>query len=189
MSEWVSKLARGLCLLSFLVGVVFTADAQSGAEPVVVLDDRWNVDYAKDSCDSAIRWNKENSALVAQIGCDSVTSCPEMTPVVDACRFDPVGNLNNFETELVTQFATNAHCKGIQIATYKGPKEPNPPGDTAMRGPHWSLSLDYIPGARKQAWAMDNSQNLGITKGEGEPKEIAEAVCSIVTQSGAKILN
>jgi hypothetical protein len=183
-------MARGLCLLLFVVGVVFTADAQSGAEPVVVIDDWWNVDYAKNSCVSAMQWDKENSTLVAQVGCDSVTSCPEMTPVVDACRFDPVGNLNNFETELLAQFASNAHCREVQIATYKGPKEPNPSVDTAMRGPHWFLSFNYIPGARKQSWTMNQSEHLtAITSGEGEPKEVAEMVCSIVTQSGAKILN
>jgi hypothetical protein len=184
-------MAWGLRLSLFLVAVISTANAQSGAEPVVVLDDWWNVGYAKNSCVSAIQWQKENSALVAQFGCDAVTSCPEMTPVAEACGADPVGNLYNFDDELVTQFAANSHCNGVQLVKFAGPdiNGKNPPGANAILDQHWSLSLDYQPGARRQSWEMSESKTFGVNRGEGEPKEIAETVCSIVTQRGAKLLN
>jgi len=184
-----SRTRGGFLLLAALSSLILTGCDEPMSDPVVVLDDWWNVVYARNACASASAWQKENASLVAQVGCESVNSCPEMTPRVDACAFDPVGNLYTFETALETQFAANPLCKGVRLVSYKGPHDENLSGDDAMEKSHWTLSLDYIPGVPKQPWAMDDSKTLAVTRGEGEPKEIAETVCSIVTQRGAKILN
>ena len=103
---------------------------------------------------------------------------------------DPVGNLNAFEIELETQFAANAGCKGIQFVRFISPKEsasdPNNKASQVMQGDYWSLSPNYVPGAQKQEWAMNRHTALtAVTSGQGDPREIAEMVCSIVTQRGA----
>ena len=179
VSGWFLLLAV-LSLLSIVIGC-------DKPNPVVVLDDWWDVDYAKNVCAAAISWNQENAKLVADAGCDSVTACPEMTPRVEACKVDPVGNLNAFEMELETQFAANPLCKGIQFARFAGPGENNSTVSQATQNEHWFLSLNYVPGAHRQPWAMIKS--LAVTTGEGDAKEIAESVCSIATERGAKLLN
>jgi hypothetical protein len=185
-----SRTRGGFLLLAALSSLILTGCDEPMSDPVVVLDDWWNVVYAKNACASASAWQKENASLVAQVGCESVNSCPEMTPRVDACRFDPVGNLYTFETELETQFASNPTCKGVQVVSYKGPQSTDSHVSQVNQDGAWWLSFNYSPGARKQNWAMSRTSALiAVTSGEGDPKEIADTVCSIVTQQGAKILN
>jgi hypothetical protein len=49
-------------------------------EQVVVLDSWWSGDYAKNQCDSDIRWIETDKKLINQYGCEAVTACPEVMP-------------------------------------------------------------------------------------------------------------
>jgi hypothetical protein len=64
----------------------------------------------------------------------------------------------------------------------------------AFRRADWELNLGFRPGATKQEWALWPHKDgqivtSGVPEGEGDPAEIARDVCTIMTRSGAKILN
>jgi hypothetical protein len=157
-------------------------------ELVVVLDGWWNADFAKNSCTQAKKWYEENAALITQFGCAKIVACPEMMRRFEACIVDPVQEVRQFEIELATQFAADPHCNGVRFVSFKGPTD-NPKADEAMQGPYFMLGLDFEPGALEQHWWMVKMPDRTITQGLGNPKDILDAVCSIVKERGAKLLN
>lgn len=158
-------------------------------KPTVVLDVWWSTDFAKNACQQADQWHGENAALIAQVGCDAVTSCPEMMHRVEACLSDPAFEVRGFVTELATQLAADPHCDSVKLVILNGPTDSGKAA-SAVQGPHWTLQLDFEPGARKQPWSMIRSPDLSaLTQGVGDPKEIAATVCAVVTERGAKLLN
>ena len=67
---------------------------------------------------------------------------------------------------------------------------PDPAALQVLDKPHWQLSLDYQPGDSSQRWSMtDHASRANFPKGEGSPSEIAAAICAIVIERGAKLLN
>jgi hypothetical protein len=64
-----------------------------------------------------------------------------------------------------------------------------------MKKANWELNLGFRPGASRQEWALWPYHDGTISKpkelleGEGDPAQIARDVCTIMTRSGAKILN
>jgi hypothetical protein len=179
---------KQLLTLSFLlVAVLVGCDT---AKPVVVLDGWWNADYAKTRCETVNKWHRENAALISQVGCDKVTSCQEMMPVVEACVLDSAQEVRTFEDKLATEFAASPDCRSVQFVRFKNPDDQKETVSDAFRNKHWLLGLDYIPGAEKQQWWMERSPDHNAhMQGEGNPNEIARKVCNIVTQKGATIAN
>ena len=65
----------------------------------------------------------------------------------------------------------------------------------AYKRANWELNLGFTPGATKQEWALwpyEPGKGIiaaGLLEGEGDPEQIAREVCTIVTRSGAKIVN
>jgi len=49
------------------------------------------------------------------------------------------------------------------------------------------LIVDYTPGSSKQAWGLV-SKGGTYMDGEGDPKEIAASICTIVTERGASFV-
>lgn len=181
---------RGVLVLLaalWLIMGTFESSADETAKPIVIYDGWWAVDYAKDSCSSAMAYEKENKALIAQLGCAAITSCPEMTPRVDACRFDPTGGLGSFQIRLSSQFASDSSCIGVQYGYYAGPGvQSSKELVEADSQPHWGLIVDFIPGAAKQPWNMIHGSTMH--EGEGTPREIAAKVCAIARGNGARVL-
>ena len=158
--------------------------------PVVVLDGWWNADYAKNRCESAKAWQRENAEFISQFGCEKVTSCPDMMPIVEACVLDPVQDVRMFEDKLATEFAANPDCSAVQFIRFTSPDEKSKAASDALQEQHWMLMLDYSPGAQKQYWSMVRSADRSaFTQGEGGPDEIVRKVCAIVSQRGATIVN
>ncbi len=151
-----------------------------------MLDGWWDGDYAKNACENANRWHKENTTLVSQVGCDQVTSCRELSPIVEACTPDPVQAVRKFENELATQFAASMECASVQFVYYEGPGKGSEMSNAAAAKPNYSLSLDFQPGASRQQWKM-LSPSKTFTQGEGNADEIAKKVCLIAREMGAKI--
>jgi hypothetical protein len=141
-------------------GAVKSSAVAQSNEPVIVLDSWWSVDYAKNMC---LRTN--------------------------ACSVDPAAEAMNFEDRLATQLAANRHCSGVFIAKYRGRNfdHDKTTMDALQKRPHWTLIIDYIPGQETQSWWL-RLEGGPHTQGEGDQKEIAGNVCSIVTERGAKIL-
>jgi hypothetical protein len=141
-------------------GVVKSSAVAESNEPVVVLDSWWSVDYAKNMC------SRKN-----------------------ACSVDPAAEAMNFEDRLATQLAANRQCSGVFVAKYRGRNfdHDKTTMDALQKRPHWTLIIDYIPGQETQSWWL-RLEGGPHTQGEGDPKEIAGNVCSILTERGAKIL-
>ena len=50
-----------------------------------------------------------------------------------------------------------------------------------MKGKHWSLGLDFSPGAQRQQWTMTHTADQGaFTQGEGDAPEIAARICTLI---------
>jgi hypothetical protein len=140
---------------------------------VVVLDGWWSADFARSMC-------------------ESVKQSPEAfsTSNFDACVLDPTPDVRRFEIDLATQFAANSECSSIEFVSFTDPRQANRKASEAVGKQHWSLSLNYLPGATKQPWSMIHAPEMStFTQGEGDPEAIAKKVCSIVKGRGAKLLN
>ncbi len=155
------KLATvALAMVIVAAGEVKSSVVAQTNEPVIVLDSWWSVDHVKNMC---ARTN--------------------------ACSVDPAAEALNFEDRLATQLAANLHCSGVFIAKYRGANFDHDKTimDAVQKRPHWTLIIDYIPGHQTQSWWL-RLEGGPHTQGEGDPKEIAGNICSIVTERGAKIL-
>lgn len=161
--EWP---VRVRVVVLFCAAVFMNAAALRAEEPAaIVLDSWWNVDYAKQNC----RW-------------------PGTITPPEACERNMVTGVRDFEDRLATYMATDPQCKGVRLVRYGGPSSDNANEVLSQKSGFWSLSLNYQPGAIRQAWAMiKEMQPSTYTKGEGDPKEIAGNVCAIATGRGAKL--
>jgi hypothetical protein len=93
----------------------------SHAEPVnkfLVIDSWWSVDYAKQACSFAKRVIEGDRDLINQLGCERVTGCPELMPVVAACAVGSDQEVVTFTNRFVSEFASSPECKGIDVAVY-----------------------------------------------------------------------
>jgi hypothetical protein len=178
------------CVMAVLTSLVIVSSVQGDERlPTIVLDSWWSEDFAKTTCEQALGWHKENRAVIPKVGCATVTACPETMPIVEACQPSfPIADVRDFEDRLITFMATNPTCKGVHIVRYSGPaRENNVAASKATSGQHWTLLIDYVPGAKQQSWSLDRDPTETFTKGEGNPRSIAASVCAIVPGQGAKL--
>ena len=113
-----------------------------------------------------------------------------MMVLVTRCAANPIVDLRQFEDELLAQAAANAHCKRVRFVRVNERDNPDKTALPILQKPHWRLNIDYQPGASTQHWWMtDSPSRATYPKGEGNPKEIAADICSIVIERGAKLLN
>ncbi len=156
--------------LAFAVVIVATASALAAEPaPIIVFDAWWAIDYAKSSC----LWSQ---------GYDK-------RPTVPAC-IDPTLEVRQFQEKLATQFAANKECHGISFARYFGFNDYY--ADAMRKGTdwiqaHWSLRINYNPGAQKQSWILFWPSVSNSVEDEGEAKEIVANVCAIVNGRGATV--
>lgn len=143
-----------------VVSAVKSSTVAQSNESVIVIDAWWSVDYAKNMCSRT-----------------------------NACSMDPTAEALDFEDRLATQLAVNPQCSGVFIAKYRGPNFDHDKTimDAMQRSPHWTLIIDYVPEQQTQSWWLRLAGGPHM-EGEGELREIAANVCSILTQQGAKIL-
>jgi hypothetical protein len=181
-------------LLGVVLGVallvVLAACSKPDPELVVVLQGWRNADYAHQVCERTRTWHRQNRDLIAQVGCQSVTVCPEMMPLVTRCAMDPMSDLRDFEDDFLAQAAASPRCKGVRIVRINERENLDKAVADILERPHWQLFLDFQPGEPKQHWRMTDRDSRAIfPKGEGNPKEIASDICAIVTERGAKLFN
>jgi hypothetical protein len=177
----------GAVVLSALIGTACSEDSNR-TDRIVVLDSWWSLDYAKNSCEQATEWYRGSRDDIKQLGCDAVTSCQENMPRVNACANDPGPEVLQFFDQLAAQLASNTQCKGIQVVKDDGPNSATSAATSnIMAKPHRALIVDYTPGSPKQAWGLV-SKGGTYMEGEGDPKEIAASICTIVTEGGARFV-
>ena len=129
-------------------------------ESIVVVDDWWNLDFAKNGCE-----------LRARSG--------------NPCIGDPVSALREYEAQLSTAFATDPSCRGVVLSTFNGPTGQS---SSAASKAGWQLMLSFIEGEGSQQWSMvhrtgDNSYRTG----QGNPSETAHSICAVVNHAGGSI--
>lgn len=129
--------------------------------PIVVVDDWWNLDFAKSDC--ALRATRNKAA----------------------CLFDPTLEVRNFEAQLVTYFAADPSCSGIVLVGPNGREGLEPhwllmldflPGESTQS---WEIVAPGVASTRRQVYSA----------GKGEPKEIVHTVCAVVQHGGGSVVN
>ena len=181
---------KWLAVAYFLLGLGLAACSQPDPELVVVLQGWRNAEHAQQVCQRARTWHQQNRSRIAEVGCESVAACREMTPLIARCDLNPIGDLRAFEDELLARAAAESKCKGVRLVRVSDRNNPDRAALAVLDKPHWQLSLDYQPGDSSQRWSMtDQASRANFPKGEGSPSEIAAAICSIVIERGAKLLN
>jgi hypothetical protein len=181
---------KWLALTYLVPGVMLAACSQPDPELIVVLQGWRNADHAQQVCQRARTWHQQNRNRIAEIGCEAVTACPEMTPLIARCEQNPSSDLRAFEDELLAKAAADPKCRGVRLLKLNDRNAPDPVVLAASKKPHWQLSLDYQPGDPRQRWSMtDHVSRANFPRGAGNPGEIAAAICKIMSERGAKLLN
>lgn len=113
-----------------------------------------------------------------------------MMPQVNACRFDNSGGVHDFEALLATAFAANPECSKITFVKFSGPQHVTSAASKASKRQHWTLMLDFTPGAKQQDWSLVRlGKQESLAKGTGGAAEIAQKVCAIARSVGAAVSN
>jgi hypothetical protein len=181
------------------ISIAFSVIASDGAsaEPVLMLNEPRDVAMAEYSCRWADDEIKADEYLIKSFKCSESELCQRALEINAACKVGgSVREVRAFHTKLLTQFASNPQC-AITIMRLSDEKSQTAINNDleAHKRANWQLNLDFIPGATKQAWTLwPYEPGKGISaarelEGEGDPGQIARDVCTIMTRSGAKILN
>ncbi len=115
-------------------------------------------------------------------------------PTVPSSHQDTcLSEARDFEVDIATQVAVDPECKGVLFVSYAGPNEQNNKTVLdAMLSPHWTLNLNFRPGAQKQHWSVLRTADpgdLAFAQGDDGPTDIAKKVCAIAKQRGGAIVN
>jgi hypothetical protein len=181
---------RPLVAAHFSLGLILTACGRPDPQVPVVLQGWRNLEHAQQVCERARNWQQQNRGRIAELGCERVALCREMTPLIARCVGDPAGEVRAFEDELLARAAAEPKCKNVRFVRLNERSNPDEAARAVLQEPHWQLSLDYQPGDAGQRWGMtDDPSRATFPKGEGSPQEIAAEVCAVVIERGAKLLN
>jgi hypothetical protein len=156
-------------------------------QQVVVFDGWWAADFAKGECQQANAWWKASAAAVNQFGCDSIAGCSEMQPIYYACFSDPGEQVRIFEATLRNEFGSAATCQGVEFIVFVSSDKATNNVSRAMTKPNWSLIVDYVPGRQKQHWWLRRSDSNAPAEGDDATNDLAQKVCAIVNERGAKL--
>lgn len=155
-----------LALLVLVLSAACLLVQQSKHDPVVVVDDWWNVDMAKEDC----RMREANGQI--------------------RCIGDPTAKVRAYEAKLGTFFAVDPLCHGIILTRFEGPHQDAPKAVTKM---DWKLMIDFLPGEALQGWtlipALGSGHNEALKTGKGNPQEMAHSICATIKKVGGLVLD
>jgi hypothetical protein len=178
-----------------IVAAAIAFSVAASAEPVLMLNEPRDVYIAQHSCQSAEAEIKSVKERYGTLKCSDFEECQRASEINATCKVrGPVNDVRAFHSKLLAQFASNPQC-AITIMRLSDDKSDKAIKNNleAFERANWELNLGFIPGATKQGWALWRYQSSSIVgpalEGEGDPAQIARDVCTIVTRSGAKIVN
>jgi hypothetical protein len=156
-----------------------------GHRRVIVLDSWWNADFAKQGCRS-VGAALENTC---GFGGDS-GACADVQRRKEACILseNDTGGVYDFQASLKSSFAQAPECRGIDLVEFDGTRDVNHAASKAVMGSHWTLMLDFDPGAPSQSWSVVGPKSETVT-GEGNVDEIARKACAVVNGRGAHLVS
>jgi len=145
-----------------LVALILTSGlgckGKAEKEPTVLGDGGWNVDYAKNVCES-----RRQSA----------------TP----CLTDPTSEVRDYELQIRTEWAANPICHGLRLVGFG--QSVSADEDKAIE---FQLMLDYVPGESKQSWTVTNRKALTqVATGTDDPKTTAHTICAVLSHRGGSV--
>jgi hypothetical protein len=177
------------------VAIAFSVVDVASAEPVLMLNEPRDIQIAKYACEWAEGEIKADHYLIKAFKCGESELCQRALDINAACKVGgPVREVRGFHSKLLAQFASNPQCS-ITIMPLTDDKSEKAIDNNleANRRAEWELNLGFTPGATKQEWALWRYRSGNIVgpalEGEGDPAQLAKDVCTIVTRSGAKIVN
>ncbi|HTU35176.1 MAG TPA: hypothetical protein VMF66_15340 [Candidatus Acidoferrum sp.] len=134
---------------------------------VVVLDDWWSVDYARNAC--------AMGALKDEPAC-----------------LDPKQAVLSYENLVESAFAADPACNGLVLTHFAGPEGTKLAADATARpnGTGWQVMIDFVPGAQgKVGWGVTRIGHAeGVLVQEaGSPRELAQDVCRIARRAGGAV--
>lgn len=173
-------LALTIAVIAAAVGCTETKSTrdEQRRDPVIVLDDWWNVDYIKNGC-----------KMYAQQG-DPASLCP-------AGNLEAKQIVSQFDNDLKVAFASESSCHGLSLLTFsedmakaavKYPSAPAKGTEKVMaEAEHWSLMFDFDGRHENQngsGWSLvDPSRH--VFKGQiRSTKTLAQDICKIVNGVG-----
>jgi hypothetical protein len=178
-----------------MIAFSIVGSAAALSEPVLMLNEPRDVEMAKYSCRWAEEEIKSSDYLIKAFKCSESELCQRAIDINAACKVTgPVNEVRGFHSKLLAQFASNPQC-AITIMRLSDDKSDKAINNNleAYKRANWELNLSFTPGATKQGWALWSWQSGHIVgdalEGEGDLGQIARDVCTIVTRSGAKIIN
>jgi hypothetical protein len=130
-----------------LLGVITFTFGCTKKEPTVVIDDWWNVDFAKNGCDMRAR-NGDHP-----------------------CIGDPTAEVRDFEAQLRTAFASDGSCHGVGLADFQGPNQAASKAASKANTSKadWQLMLDLVWANHRNAgrWCiMRRQQRVAAARGK-----------------------
>lgn len=127
-------------------------------DPIIVLDDWWSYDYAKNAC--------QLGHLI--------------------CQDDARGDVTAFENKFITEFGVNPDCKGLKAVRFGGPMAKSD-NKAIVSERHWSLSFNIMPDERiKQNWQLIDRNNKRYAESETTPEIAAQKVCAFIKNKGGQ---
>jgi len=179
----VLKKATVLALILSVVAVTLccsktkSESEEEKRDPVIVLDDWWNVDYIKSGCE-----------MFAQQG-DPASLCP--------VNLSPKEIVSQFDNDLKVAFGSESSCHGLSLLTFsedmataavKNPKAPATGKEKVMaEAAHWSLMFDFDGRHENQngsGWSLVNPSRHTFNGQIHSTQSLAQDVCKLVKGVG-----
>lgn len=150
---------------------------QSKRDPIIVLDDWWNVDYIKNGCQ-----------MLAQQH-DPTLLCP--------ANLEPKQIVRQFDNDLKVAFASESACHGLSLLTFSddmalaAAKNPSAPATGTQKvmaeAEHWSLMFDFDGRHENQNgsdWSLVDPSRHVFNGQIRSTQSLAQDVCKIVKGVG-----
>jgi hypothetical protein len=170
--------------------LALAACGEADPQPPLVLQGRSNAEHVRQVCDRARVWHQHNRDLIERVGCDAAPSCRDLMPLVTRCAADPLADLRAFEDEITAHARAAPQCRSVRLLRLDDRNEPEAATAAVLAKPHWRLHVDFQPAQpRHRWWLTDSPGRATFPKGEGDAREVAEAVCAIAVERGARMLN
>jgi hypothetical protein len=134
-----------------------TKSILSAKEPTVLMDDWWNVDYAKQVCASKLQNH------------------------TDICIDDPTGEVRDYESQIETTFAADPNCHGLKMIGTNGPVFAH-----GTINADWQMMLDYVPGDSKQNWTLTDRVAI-VATGTDDAKATVHTLCAVLSHKGGSV--
>jgi|SRR5262249_15644620 len=182
--------------MKYVIAAASIAFSVGASAEVLMLNEPRDIGTAEHSCGWAEKEIKSVKENYGAFKYSDFEDCQRALDINATCKVrGPANDVRAFHSKLLAQMASNPQC-AITIMRLSDDKSDKAISNNleAFKRASWELNLGFTPGATKQQWALwPMEPGKGIVgnalEGEGDVEQIARDVCTIVTRSGAKIVN